>query len=90
MTDQIWKLCTVCEGNGVVKIPGGVSQCDHCHGTCYESPPQRPDGMSQLAALVAALEGYLAAKGRGELAWMAAFNRLLHALAAAKRALEQA
>jgi hypothetical protein len=43
-----------------------------------------------LAALVAALEGYLAAKGRGELAWLDSFNRLLHALAAAKRALEQA
>jgi hypothetical protein len=43
-----------------------------------------------LAALVAALEGYLAAKGRGELAWLDSFNRLLHALAAARRALEQA
>jgi hypothetical protein len=45
---------------------------------------------ARLRALVSALEGYLAAKGRGELAWLDSFNRLLHALAAAKRALEQA
>jgi hypothetical protein len=40
-----------------------------------------------LAALVAALEGYLAAKGRGDAEWMAAFNRLLKALQGAKREL---
>lgn len=29
-------LCTKCGGNGVVKIPGGVSECPRCEGRCYE------------------------------------------------------
>ena len=30
------ELCRVCHGNGVVKIPGGVSVCEHCEGDCWE------------------------------------------------------
>lgn len=33
------ELCRLCEGNGSVKIPGGVSVCRRCGGDCYE-----PDG----------------------------------------------
>ncbi len=29
-------LCQKCGGNGVVKIPGGISQCPRCDGRCYE------------------------------------------------------
>ena len=32
------ELCRVCEGNGVFKIPGGISMCPRCRGTCYEPP----------------------------------------------------
>ncbi len=32
-------LCQKCGGNGVVKIPGGVSQCPRCDGRCYEPAP---------------------------------------------------
>lgn len=32
------ELCRVCEGNGVLKIPGGISTCPRCRGTCYEPP----------------------------------------------------
>lgn len=41
-----------------------------------------------LRELVDALEGYLAAKGRGEAEWLASFNRLLQALTAAKASLQ--
>lgn len=34
-------LCATCGGNGVVKIPGGVSVCPGCHGECWASV--RPD-----------------------------------------------
>ena len=43
-----------------------------------------------LQQLVQALDGYLAAKGRGESQWVAAFNQLLRALQAAKQALQEA
>ena len=33
-----WPLCRLCEGNGVLKIPGGVSVCPRCRQTCYEPP----------------------------------------------------
>lgn len=33
-------LCRKCCGNGVVKIPGGVSMCPRCDGRCYESDAQ--------------------------------------------------
>lgn len=46
MTPQ---LCSVCEGNGVVKIPGGVSTCDHCDGKCYEPAP---DWRARVLALI--------------------------------------
>src|SRR5262245_57420230 len=36
------ELCKVCEGNGVLKIPGGVSVCPRCRGTCYEPPAAAP------------------------------------------------
>ena len=38
MSPRRWTdvLCTRCGGNGVVKIPGGVSTCDRCEGRCYE------------------------------------------------------
>lgn len=29
-------LCRLCEGNGVRKIPGGISTCRRCGGDCYE------------------------------------------------------
>lgn len=29
-------LCQQCGGNGVIKIPGGVSQCPRCDGRCYD------------------------------------------------------
>lgn len=32
-------LCATCGGNGVVKIPGGVSVCDDCDGECFARPP---------------------------------------------------
>lgn len=32
-------LCTKCGGNGVIKIPGGMSECPHCEGRCYEPAP---------------------------------------------------
>lgn len=43
-------LCQKCGGNGVVKIPGGVSTCPRCDGRCYEPdvsggavPPPAPE-----------------------------------------------
>lgn len=30
------ELCRECDGNGVVKIPGGVSVCPRCKGDCWE------------------------------------------------------
>ncbi len=30
------ELCRMCEGNGSIKIPGGVSVCRRCGGDCYE------------------------------------------------------
>jgi hypothetical protein len=30
------ELCRECSGNGVLKIKGGVSQCDRCNGDCWE------------------------------------------------------
>jgi hypothetical protein len=33
------QLCGACGGNGVIPIPGGVSVCPHCEGTCYEPIP---------------------------------------------------
>jgi hypothetical protein len=30
------ELCRLCEGNGSIKIPGGVSVCRRCGGDCYE------------------------------------------------------
>jgi hypothetical protein len=30
------RLCRLCEGNGSIKIPGGVSICRRCGGDCYE------------------------------------------------------
>ena len=50
MTGKRWTevLCMRCGGNGVVKIPGGVSTCDHCEGRCYEpeqSPARAPEGI---------------------------------------------
>ena len=44
----------------------------------------------QLQSLVAAVDRYMAAKGRDDAEWVASFNGLLAALQAAKRALEQA
>lgn len=44
------ELCSVCEGNGVVKIPGGVSVCSRCHGDCWEPDPSVADLKTQLAA----------------------------------------
>jgi hypothetical protein len=43
------ELCRRCEGNGVIKIPGGVSVCPRCHQDCYEpsapaSPGPTPEG----------------------------------------------
>jgi hypothetical protein len=34
-------LCSQCQGNGVLKIPGGVTVCKRCNGRCWEpsSPP---------------------------------------------------
>lgn len=34
MSDR--ELCRLCEGNGSLKIPGGVSICRRCGGDCYE------------------------------------------------------
>lgn len=76
------RLCSVCEGNGVVKIPGGTSSCDHCHGFCYE--PQ--DDRNTLRRLVAAAEGFLREHeppGHPGLA----FNELIYALLEAKKVL---
>lgn len=28
-------LCPTCGGNGVLKIPGGVSECPQCQGRCW-------------------------------------------------------
>lgn len=36
------ELCRLCEGNGVIKIPGGVSVCPRCRQTCYEPPTHSP------------------------------------------------
>jgi hypothetical protein len=41
-----------------------------------------------LRELVAALERYLAAKGRDDAEWVESFNALMTALQAAKRAME--
>ena len=30
------ELCALCNGNGVLTIPGGVSICDRCEGDCWE------------------------------------------------------
>ena len=30
------ELCRMCEGNGSLKIPNGVSVCRRCGGDCYE------------------------------------------------------
>lgn len=30
------ELCRMCEGNGSIKIPGGVTVCRRCGGDCYE------------------------------------------------------
>jgi len=30
------ELCRECGGNGVVKIPGGISVCPRCAQSCYE------------------------------------------------------
>jgi hypothetical protein len=38
------ELCRRCEGNGVVKIPGGVSVCPRCHQDCYEPAVQASIG----------------------------------------------
>jgi hypothetical protein len=37
------ELCRQCEGNGVVKIPGGISVCPRCEGRSYEpaAPTER-------------------------------------------------
>jgi hypothetical protein len=40
-------LCRLCEGNGSLKIPGGVSVCRRCGGDCYE-----PDGGPLLGWVV--------------------------------------
>ena len=34
--DSLRELCSVCGGNGVVKIPGGISVCPRCDGECWE------------------------------------------------------
>ena len=47
-------LCTRCGGNGVVKITGGTSVCDHCEGRCYE--PDSPSPMTPDALLTEARE----------------------------------
>ncbi len=44
------ELCTKCGGNGVLKIPGGVSQCDRCHGEGWD-PGEPSIPVSQLRAL---------------------------------------
>lgn len=41
MMNEQRELCSVCGGNGVVKIPGGVSVCDHCHGDSWEPQDTR-------------------------------------------------
>ena len=55
-------LCTICGGNGVVKIPGGVSQCPRCEGRCYEpetaSPPEKPLIFTTVGVIAEPL-GYL-------------------------------
>ncbi len=38
---ELQQLCSVCYGNGVIKIHHGVSTCDHCGGSCYEPPSVR-------------------------------------------------
>ncbi len=44
------ELCTNCGGNGVLKIPGGVSQCDRCNGEGWD-PGEPSIPISQLRAL---------------------------------------
>ena len=44
-------LCTKCGGNGVVKIPGGVSTCDRCEGRCYEPESAPADLEAENAKL---------------------------------------
>lgn len=41
VTGKRWTevLCQQCGGNGVIKIPGGISTCPHCDGRCYEPQP---------------------------------------------------
>ena len=36
-------LCSLCEGNGVLKIPGGISECPRCKGRCWASEPPEGD-----------------------------------------------
>jgi hypothetical protein len=45
------RLCAACGGNGVVKIPGGVSVCDRCHGDCWEPPAAVRENKQLRAAL---------------------------------------
>lgn len=44
------ELCKVCGGNGVVKIPGGISTCDRCKGDCWDPSPARSlrSGLEEL------------------------------------------
>lgn len=50
-------LCLCCEGNGVIKIPGGVSLCPRCDGDCYD--PRVCRSCDALTARVQALEAAL-------------------------------
>lgn len=44
------ELCPTCQGDGAVKIPGGLSVCDTCHGDCW-APLDKPR-TDRLRALI--------------------------------------
>lgn len=48
------ELCSACGGNGVVKIPGGISICNRCDGDCYKSVES--SGASQAGAAAPGVE----------------------------------
>ena len=36
-------LCVQCDGNGVIKIPGGISECPTCKGRCWAPAPSEAE-----------------------------------------------
>ena len=58
MSDR--ELCPTCEGNGVIKIPGGVATCSACDGACWKREPLSSSSSSAVPLTVEEIAAQLA------------------------------